>query len=250
MLARASYDEFDLQSRLPSANGNTVGPVSSVAKYLQMRRLRLERTHQEDLDQFMHDFGRSFGNANAAMTEYFRRYKERAVESQAAYRKAKASIMADRNMDYLRKQQAIQRLNPGTEPAWTQELEDAFVRQYGEPREQRMLWNAEMAAMMTETVEEISNFVSISRNRTNWERMVPYLLAHPELDDSVAPCTVIEPVTSTRRAGFPGPAFGAEVGAAASGMVTPLLRPCPRRVARRCRGIDPRVGDHGETGSM
>lgn len=194
---RRDFDEFDLNSAPPEESTGIL-PVTVQERYIQFRRIRLERTHQEALSDFMRNVGRTYKSPAEAMAAYFSRYKGLVAAAEQAYRAARQTIMNDRAMDYTRKQQALQRLTPGVESAWSQEREDGFIRVHGDPRQDNRLWNLELSKLDRETVEELLDHKVNVRNRTNWERVVPWLLANPDLDGSVSPCTTIQLVGAQR----------------------------------------------------
>lgn len=162
-------------------------------KYLIMRRAALLDTHQAALAEFADTVGSQFNTINDVANAYFQRWRMSFDRSQAEHKKQVTAIQNDRNMDALRKIQAVERLRQPMYPAWSQEKEDAFIQTYGDPRADMNAWNAQLAEFQRAEVVTMGGEQQVVYQRTAWELYTMRILETPEIDGSVAPCVEITP---------------------------------------------------------
>lgn len=156
--------------------------------YLSMRRRNLEQTHQQALDEFAQGLGAQYPDVASLARAYFAKWGERYDESMGAYNARLKEIREDQHSSSMERARAIQMLRPPMYPAWDEDRERGYLNTYGDPRDNVADWNNQLAWIAEPEVEAQNGNSNVIYRRTQWEQFVPFMLEHPEIDRSVAPC--------------------------------------------------------------
>lgn len=100
--------------------------VPVAEKYVAQRTQSFTRTHARAMQEWIDTGGTEL--------DYYERFRENMAASEAKWNAAVEQINTDPNMSYREKQEEMHRLTR-IWPAWTEDQEERFIRQYGDPRE-------------------------------------------------------------------------------------------------------------------
>lgn len=169
------------------------------AHYLQLRRMKITEVHQQDLNRFAGEMRETYGGDEKAMLAYFANFKRQVDISQASYDTRKEEIMSDPAATLMEKHKSLERVGQPMMPSWSQASENAYLRTYGDPRTNPILWDQALSNLMQPEVPMMKNMRNVIYTRTPWEMFViKRLLADPSIDGSVAPCNLIGQINDQR----------------------------------------------------
>ncbi len=94
-------------------------------KYIAQRTQSFTRVHARAMQEFIDQGG--------SEADYYKRFRSNVERSAERWRNDSQQIDADRNMTFIEKRQAKNRLSR-VWPSWTEEQEERFINQYGDPR--------------------------------------------------------------------------------------------------------------------